>query len=66
MAKSGIPSLKSATKLGDDIANEPVRSKLQTFFQDQLSSDGDAQTVLDVGTVVSIGDGIAKVYGCEA
>ena len=51
----------------DDIANEPVRSKLQTFFQDQLSHDGSNQTVLlDVGTVVSIGDGIAKVYGCEA
>jgi F0F1-type ATP synthase alpha subunit len=43
-----------------------VRSRLQNFFQEQLASDNNEQPVLDVGTVVSIGDGIARVYGCEA
>ena len=45
-----------------DIVNQPVRSQLKTFFQDQLSSDGTAQTVLDVETVFSI---VAQVYGSE-
>ena len=43
-----------------------VRSRLQNFFQAQLESAESRSPVLDVGTVVSIGDGIARVYGCEA
>ncbi len=37
-----------------------------TFLQEQLYESSKSETVFDVGTVVSIGDGIAKVYGCEA
>ena len=37
-----------------------------TFLQEQLYESSKGDTVFDVGTVVSIGDGIAKVYGCEA
>lgn len=43
-----------------------VRSKLTTFFQEQLAGVEVNEQVQDVGTVVSIGDGIARVYGCEA
>jgi hypothetical protein len=43
-----------------------VRSRLQNFFQAQLETAETRSPVLDVGTVVSIGDGIARVYGCEA
>jgi F0F1-type ATP synthase alpha subunit len=39
---------------------------LQNFFQAQLETAETRSPVLDVGTVVSIGDGIARVYGCEA
>ena len=39
---------------------------MQNFFQAQLESAESRSPVLDVGTVVSIGDGIARVYGCEA
>ena len=39
---------------------------MQNFFQAQLEATDSRAPVLDVGTVVSIGDGIARVYGCEA
>jgi hypothetical protein len=39
-----------------------VRSRLQNFFDEQLATKNFAQSVLDVGTVVSIGDGIAPEY----
>jgi F0F1-type ATP synthase alpha subunit len=35
-------------------------------FQAQLETAEKRSPVLDVGTMVSIGDGIARVYGCEA
>ena len=43
-----------------------MRSQLSSIFQAQLESAESRSPVLDVGTVVSIGDGIARVYGCEA
>jgi F-type H+/Na+-transporting ATPase subunit alpha len=40
--------------------------KVAELFQAQLETAETRSPVLDVGTVVSIGDGIARVYGCEA
>ena len=34
-------------------------------LQDHLRSEESDHAVLDVGTVISLGDGIARVYGCE-
>ena len=45
---------------------DKVRSQVLTFLQAQLYESSKSETVFGVGTVVSIGDGIAKVYGCEA
>jgi hypothetical protein len=36
-----------------------VRTLSQNFFQDQLAAEDSRPPVLDVGTVVSVGDGIA-------
>ena len=40
--------------------------QLQTILGEQLASDDQAADVVDIGTVISLGDGIARVYGCEA
>ena len=40
--------------------------QLQTILGEQLASDDQAADVIDIGTVISLGDGIARVYGCEA
>ena len=39
--------------------------QLQTILGEQLASDDQAADVVDIGTVISLGDGIARVYGCE-
>ena len=43
-----------------------VVSQLKDIFQNQLASHLPKTDVVDVGTVISLGDGIARVYGCEA
>ena len=47
-------------------AMNAIASTLQSFFHNQLAKRGNAPDVVDVGTVISIGDGIARIYGCEA
>ena len=37
--------------------------QLQTILGEQLASDDQAADVVDIGTVISLGDGIARVYG---
>ena len=42
--------------------NWPV---LKGLLLDHLRSEDPCQGVRDVGTIISLGDGIARVYGCE-
>ncbi len=43
-----------------------LSSKLSTLFGEQLVAFEEAADVVDIGTVISLGDGIARIYGCEA
>ena len=43
-----------------------LTSLLTSLLENHLAIDESAEDVVDVGTVISIGDGIARVSGCEA
>ena len=43
-----------------------LSSKLSTLLGEQLVGLAKVADVVDVGTVISLGDGIARIYGCEA
>ena len=41
-------------------------SQLQTILREQFSNGEPTADIIDSGTVIYLGDGIARVYGCEA
>jgi len=45
---------------------EVVSSQLFGFLDNQLANRTTSTDVVDVGTVISLGDGIARIYGLEA